>query len=152
MNPRNVVRLLLALALVAALLGPPLIHQATAAPSEPALQRVTLVDLPVTSGANVLTSSLTLVASHPATALRFTCLVKSGATDAKLQPVVITAGGVSAAGALNSDSALSAGSWYTFTLGTAKASSNGSQELSYNVRFSASTTIAYLDVQEVRVP
>lgn len=118
----------------------------------PALQRVTLVDLPVSDGANIITSSLTLSSSHPSTALRITLLLKSGATDAKLQPVVTTGGGVSAVGDLNDGTVATAGRWYTWTLGTSKTSTNGSQELSYNFRVSAATTLAYLDIQEVKVP
>ena len=147
-------------ALVAALslllgvgIAPAILAPAQAAPpSEPALQRVTLVDLPVSTGANILTSSLTLSASHPATAFRLTYLVKSGATDATLQPVVITEGGVSAVGDLNGTTVPTAGDWHTWSLGASKTSSNGDQALSYNFQVSANTTLAYLDIQEVRVP
>lgn len=119
----------------------------------PALQRVTLFDLPVTSGANVLTSSLTVTAAaKPATEFRFTCLIKSGATDADLQPVIIC-DGVSLAGDLNSGTDLVAGNWMTFGLGLARQTTESTpRTLSLNVRFGASTTLAYLDIQEVQVP
>lgn len=146
---------ILAIALVALALGlatkawPPSVRADT-----PATQRVTLFDMPVTGGANVLTSSLTLSqpGRYPSTAFRFTVLVKPGATDSEFKPVV-TAGGVSFAGQLNTTAACVAGSWYTFTIGPSNATTTAtSQSLTWNVQFGTSTTLAYLDVQEVPIP
>lgn len=146
---------ILAIALVALALG--LATQAwppSAWADTPATQRVTLFDMPVTGGANVLTSSLTLSqpTRYPSSAFRFTVLVKPGATDSEFKPVV-TAGGVSFAGQCNTSTALVAGSWYTFTIGPSNATTTAtSQSLTWNVQFGTSTTIAYLDIQEVPIP
>lgn len=119
----------------------------------PALQRVTLFDLPVTSGANIITQSITVSdLRKPATEFRITCLIKGGATDADLQPVIIC-DGVELAGDLNSGTDLVAGSWYTFGLGIPlKTTEPTPRTLSLNLRCGASTTLAYLDIQEVQVP
>lgn len=141
------------LALLAVLAGAGLWPPSSQADT-PAHQRVTLFDMPVTSGANVLTSSLTLAnpTRTPAVAWRITVLVKPGATDAAIKPVVI-AGGVSFAGALNSATDLTAGSWYTFTFGPSAATTTAtSQSITWNLQFGASTTLAYLDIQEVTIP
>ena len=52
--------------------------------------------------------------------------------------------------------ALTAGSEYTFTVGARlladTADATGNVNLSNNITFGTSTTLAYLDVQEVQIP
>lgn len=124
--------------------------------------RVALVDLPVTGAANVLSSSITC--SRNATALRVTVQIKRGATAAILQPVCLVAGAdVGLDGDLNSGTELEPGQKHTFMFGIRKTSTNGmsgnlvvsssqNKELSYNFRFSQSTTIGELYVEEVIIP
>ena len=148
MNRRTPFALSALLALL--VLVPWLASQARA--DTPAHQQVTLVDFPVTGGASVCTSSLSVFYgdSAPAQAFRITVQIKEGETDSKLRWKV-TRGSVTMEGPLNSDTALAAGSWYTFTVGVADKDVSGTS-LTYNLEFETTTVIGFLDIQQVRIP
>lgn len=127
---------------------------AVRAQETPAQQRVTLFDHPVTGGASICTTALTVASSnYPSTAMRLTVAIKPGSTDSVCK-VVVKRGSVEFALPLNSNTALTAGNLYTFSWGVAEQTRNGGTDtaITWNVQFGTTTTLAYLDLQEVQIP
>lgn len=139
--PALVVALAAALALSAGL--------APARAETPAMARGTIWDHPVTAGAAIFTSSITTL--KPSSALRLTVGIESGQTDSTLV-LRVSDGTTTRDLVLNSATALTAGSLYTFTIGVSRVSSNGAAALTYNFETGSSTVLAYFDVQEVQFP
>lgn len=112
------------------------------------LQTATIYDLDVTSDAAVFTSSL---APSKAASI-FLVTVKLTGTDATIQPTV-TRGAATKTIPLNGTTGnLTAGVLYTFSFMAPSAADNedgsGNSALTYNVKFSASTTVDLLSICE----
>ena len=113
----------------------------------PALQKSVLLDVPVTSAADVLTSSLTPGSvGYPSTTITVLVKVDDAATVSLIayaEDADGTATGVGQAGALNQATALTADCWYSFTIPWASA-------WSLNVQ-SDTTTRMSLIVDEIEI-
>jgi len=126
---------------------PPLVNRATAA--DPAIGRVAITELPVTGAASILTSSITVhnAPARPATALRITVGLIN--TNSVFNVEITGASGSAVTYSLNSGTALTAGSLYTFVIGIDRQDQEDAA-LSYNFNATTTTTLGYLSVQEVQ--
>ena len=127
----------IALALGAVLITLGVTLQARA--DKPVLPKASLFDVPVTSNADILTSSLTT--SQGTSALRITVGIPSGQSNSIVE-LVVTSGSVSFDLDLNDGTTLTAGRVYTFTVGVAN-------NLSYNFQAETSTRMI-LTIDEVQ--
>jgi hypothetical protein len=138
-NPVRKFSLLAALALIVAL-GVALTP--ARAQNKPPGKVVELFDLPVTSNADILTSTFT--AQRASVAYRATIAVSG--TNSVVNVEIRDADGTPATVYnldLNSSTALTAGALYTFTF-------SGSDRFTYNVNCETSTTLAYLLIEEIK--
>lgn len=133
-------RWLLAALLVVATLVSGLSSQATASDIEPRTA-FSLFDTGVSSNADICTTSLT-----PATPGTLAYRITIGLLETNsVVNVEVTVNSVSKNFDLNSGTALTAGSLYTFTLGAI-----GGGDYTYNLQCETSTRIGYLLIEEIR--